>query len=151
MCCSPWSCKESYTTEWLNWTEWPVILSVFSCNYLQFLCLLGEVSVKNFGLFFHQIDEFSDYWWVCRAAYSRYRSILVYVFCWYFLLFGLIQSCPTVFAPWTVAPCQAPLSMEFSRQECCSGLPFATPGDHPDPGLETMSLQLCIGRWILYH
>ena len=36
--------------------------------------------------------------------------------------------------PWTVAH-QAPLSMEFSRQEYWSGLPFPTPGDLPDPGL----------------
>ena len=33
--------------------------------------------------------------------------------------------------PWTVA-CQAPLSMEFSRQEYWSGLPLPTPGDLPD-------------------
>ena len=34
---------------------------------------------------------------------------------------------------------QAPLSMEFSRQEYCSGLPFPSPGDLPDPGIEPMS------------
>ena len=33
--------------------------------------------------------------------------------------------------PWTVA-CQAPLSMEFSRQEYWSGLPFPSPGDLSD-------------------
>ena len=33
--------------------------------------------------------------------------------------------------PWTVA-CQAPLSMEFSKQEYWSGLPFPPPGDLPD-------------------
>ena len=37
--------------------------------------------------------------------------------------------------PWTVAY-QAPPSMEFSRQECWSGLPFPSPGDLPDPGIE---------------
>ena len=37
--------------------------------------------------------------------------------------------------PWTVAR-QAPLSMRFSRQECWSGLPFPSPGDLPDPGIE---------------
>ena len=37
--------------------------------------------------------------------------------------------------PWTVAR-QAPLSMGFSRQECWSGLPFHSPGDLPDPGIE---------------
>jgi len=30
--------------------------------------------------------------------------------------------------------------MEFSRQEYWSGLPFPSPGDHPDPGIEPTSL-----------
>ena len=34
---------------------------------------------------------------------------------------------------------QAPLSMGFSRQEYCSGLPFPSPGDLPDPGIEPRS------------
>ena len=37
--------------------------------------------------------------------------------------------------PWTVAS-QALLSMEFSRQEYWSGLPFPSPGDLPNPGME---------------
>ena len=37
--------------------------------------------------------------------------------------------------PWTVA-CQAPLSMGFLRKEYQSGLPFPSPGDLPDPGIE---------------
>ena len=40
--------------------------------------------------------------------------------------------------PWTVAY-QAPLSMGFSRQECWNGLPFPSPGDLPDPGIELRS------------
>ena len=40
--------------------------------------------------------------------------------------------------PWTVAR-QAPLSMEFSRQEYWSGLPFPSSGDLPDPGMEPVS------------
>ena len=40
--------------------------------------------------------------------------------------------------PWTVAH-QAPPSMWFSRQEYWSGLPFPSPGDLPDPGIEPMS------------
>ena len=39
--------------------------------------------------------------------------------------------------PWTVA-CQAPLSMEFSRQEYWSGLLFPPPGDLPNPGMESI-------------
>ena len=37
--------------------------------------------------------------------------------------------------PWTVAY-QAFLSMGFSRQEYWSGLPFPSPGNLPDPGIE---------------
>ena len=40
--------------------------------------------------------------------------------------------------PWTVAR-QAPLSMEFSRQEYWSGLPCPSPGDLPAPGIEPAS------------
>ena len=48
------------------------------------------------------------------------------------------QSCPTLCDPWTVAH-QAPPSMGFSRQEYWSGLPFPSPGDLPDPGIEPRS------------
>ena len=41
--------------------------------------------------------------------------------------------------PWTVAR-QAPLSMGFSKQEYCSGLPFPSPRDLPHPGIESESL-----------
>ena len=40
--------------------------------------------------------------------------------------------------PWTTAH-QAPLSMEFPRQEYWSGLPFPPPGDLPNPGIESES------------
>ena len=40
--------------------------------------------------------------------------------------------------PWTVAH-QAPLSMEFSRQEYWSRLPFPSPGDLLDSGIELAS------------
>ena len=40
--------------------------------------------------------------------------------------------------PWTVAH-QLLLSMGFLRQEYWSGLPFPSPGDLPDPGMESVS------------
>ena len=43
--------------------------------------------------------------------------------------------------PWTAAH-QAPPSMGFSRQEYWSGLPFLSPGDLPNPGIEPGSLAL---------
>ena len=48
-----------------------------------------------------------------------------------------LQSCPTT-TPWTVAH-QAPLYVGFSRQEYWSGLPFPSPGDLPNPGIEPRS------------
>ena len=48
-----------------------------------------------------------------------------------------LQSCLTA-TLWTVA-CQAPLSMGFSRREYWSGLPFPSPGDLPNPGIEPRS------------
>ena len=39
---------------------------------------------------------------------------------------------------WTIAR-QAPLSMEFSRQEYWSGWPFPSPGDPPDPAIKLRS------------
>ena len=45
------------------------------------------------------------------------------------------QSCPTLCNPRTVAH-QAPLSIGSSRQEYWSGLPFPSPEDLPDPGIE---------------
>ena len=52
------------------------------------------------------------------------------------MLSHCVQLCAT---PWTIVR-QAPLAMEFSRQEYWSGLPFPPPGDLPDPGVELMSL-----------
>ena len=43
--------------------------------------------------------------------------------------------------PWNVAS-QASLSMELSRQENWSGLPFPSPGDLPNPGIESRSPEL---------
>ena len=49
--------------------------------------------------------------------------------------FSHVEFCVT---PRTAAH-QAPLSVEFSRQEYWSGLPFPSPGDLPDPGIEPKS------------
>ena len=51
--------------------------------------------------------------------------------------------------PRTVAH-QAPLSMEFPRQEHWSGLPFSSPGDLPGPEMEPVSPAL-VGFFTLSH
>ena len=53
----------------------------------------------------------------------------------------MTKSCPTIATPWTVV-CQDLLFMGFSRQEYWSRLPFPSPGDIPDPGIEPSSPSL---------
>ena len=49
---------------------------------------------------------------------------------------GLVtKACPTLVTPWTV-PRQSSLPIGFSRQQYWSGLPFPSPGDLPDIGIE---------------
>ena len=58
--------------------------------------------------------------------------VLLFPWKWKCLLLSLIWLFATT---WTVAH-QAPLSMEFSRQVYWIGLPFPSPGDRPNPGIE---------------
>ena len=65
-------------------------------------------------------------WWDDWCSPSSKHRVLV------------AQSCLTFTIPWIVAH-QAPLTMEFSRQEYWSGLPFPPPGDLPNPGIKPRS------------
>ena len=47
--------------------------------------------------------------------------------------------CVLLFATLCTEARQAHLSLEFSRQEYCSGLPFTSPGYHPNPGVKPLS------------
>ena len=78
------------------------------------------------------------------------RESLMFVFClkkfffaYSFIFIGVLlvlvvvlvaKPCSTLVIPRTVT-CQAPLFMGFSRQEYWSELPFPSPGDLPDPGI----------------
>ena len=63
------------------------------------------------------------------------------------------MDCVWLFAaPWTLQPqepCQVPLSVEFSRQEYWSWLPFPSPGDLPNPGIKPGPSELQAD--FLYH
>ena len=52
---------------------------------------------------------------------------------------SVAKSCPTLCNPWTVAH-QAPLSLGFSRHKSWSELPCSSPGELPDPWVESTSL-----------
>ena len=75
---------------------------------------------------------------------SYYEQVLFQVLYLFYLILTIILfnvnvkslSRVRLFAtPWTVAY-QAPLSMGFSRQQYWSGLPFLSPRDLPNPGIE---------------
>ena len=53
-------------------------------------------------------------------------------------MFDVLSHVQLFVISWTVA-CQAPLPVEFSRQEYWSELPFPSPGDLADPGQTCMS------------
>ena len=70
-----------------------------------------------------------------------YSVTCIYILIFFLRLFpygsgGLVnKSCLTLVIPWTIAH-QAPLSMGIPRQEYWHGLPFPSPGDLPDQGIE---------------
>ena len=55
---------------------------------------------------------------------------------WLTMYMLVVQLCLTLCNPMDCTAHQAPLSMEFSKQEYWSGLPFLSPGDLPNPGIE---------------
>ena len=76
---------------------------------------------------FSSLTTFGDFWRSCTALKLNDDGLL-------------LSRVPTLATPWTV-DLQAPLSLELSRQEYLSGLPFASPGDL-HPGIEPESLAL---------
>ena len=73
----------------------------------------------------------SDSFHITGALTHKLRFSCVCVY----LSFSRVQLLAT---PWTIA-CQAPLSMGFSKQEHWRGLPFPSPGDLPNSGIEFRS------------
>ena len=91
--------------------------------------------------------------WSIPMPQSHLQTDILYIKCTNMKLVVThvcVLSCVRLLVtPWTVT--QAPLSMEFSRQEHWSGLPFPTPGDLLDPGMEPVSCISCVGKWIRCH
>ena len=66
---------------------------------------------------------------------KKHADSLLVVYILLLLLLFSHQVVSNSETPWTVAR-QAPLCMGFPRQKYCSGLPFPSPGDLPDPGIK---------------
>ena len=83
--------------------------------------------------------------------------MLVFTLCLYplgvytllLLLFSHWVVSDSLWPLWTIA-CQAPLSMGFPRQKYWSGLPFFSPGDLPDPGVEPVIPALAGGFFTIW-
>ena len=129
-----------------GWTLWP---SVIKKSYIRYLSKLSfRVSIPTsvcgleLGKSWPQVPKLCESWRVSilqqiRQTCSVKQRVFWTAVCCLFV--GLVTKlCPTLVTPWTVA-CQAPLPMGFSRQEYWSGLPFLSPGDHPNPGIEPES------------
>ena len=84
---------------------------------------------------------FKGWWILFTHTFTFLVCVCVCVCAW---VGGSVM--PNSVIPWPVAHC-TPLSMEFSRQEYCSRLPFPSPGDLPNPGIKPGSLNC---RWCLY-
>ena len=98
--------------------------------------LLRQISLEC-----HPLESFGDIHHAARQLKSLrkfYRKISL------LSMFSCSVMSNSFATPWTAA-CQPPLSMRFSRQEYWSGLPFPSPEDLPNPGIEPTSHALnCI-------
>ena len=85
-------------------------------------------------------QRYQEFKFLYHGEYLTPREgIFVYGVCVCVCVCVCVLSHVQLFAtPWTVA-CQIPLSMGFSRQEYWSELPFPSPGDLPNPGIEPRS------------
>ena len=102
--------------------------SAYTCTYLGTFAKESSAFLFQMPLFFHYLKLF----FILTVLFSQYKMLCL-LSPFFLLLLQLLQcvlSCSTFSNPW-IAALQAPLSMEFSRQEYWSRLPFPTPGDLP--------------------
>ena len=116
---------------------WSHYFIFYKCIYWKKIYLLFELILKQF------ISDFSHKCAFQGGKSMQHRVINVLKSTYHQLEKWKVkvlvtQSCPTLCDLMDVAH-QAPLSMEFSRQEYWSGFPFPSPGDFPDQGIEQSS------------
>ena len=87
----------------------------------------------------HQSSNGYDYKLKCICYFPFYASfvlLMLHLSTVVICICAQLLSCVWLFATlWTIA-CQAPLFMQFSRQEYWNGLLFPSPGDLPNSGIE---------------
>ena len=100
---------------------------VFTENY----CLLIKFEINRNRIFLFNLQQKIIFSLFCILAYLGIYIHVYVVSCFSPVSFFATQ--------WTIT-CQAPLSVEFSRQEYWSRLLFPPPGDLPGPRIEPVSL-----------
>ena len=132
--CSPWGREESDMTERLHFHFSVSCIGEGNGNPLQWSSLENP---KDGGAWWAVIYGVAQSWtrlkWLSSLAAYIQEIVLTELLS---LCCACIQSCLILCDP---MHCQAPLSMEFSRQEYWSGVPFPSPGDLPNSGIEPTS------------
>ena len=108
------------------------ILSVITFKYFK--------STPEFVFHFHAVSQFLM---ICHKDFFQHHKcniLMHHEWKWKVKVKSLSRVQLSV-TPWTVAY-HAPLPMGFSRQEYCSWLPFPSPDDLPNPGIEPRSTTL---------
>ena len=129
-----WGCQESDTTERL-----PFHFSL-SC--------IGEGNGSPLWCSCLENPRDGGAWWAAVYGVAQSRTRLKWLRSssrWWrkrSVIMVVAQSCPTLCDPMDSSLHQAPPSMGFSRQEYWSGLPFPSPENLPNPGIEPRSLTL---------
>ena len=116
----------------------------FPVRYLDIL--LSNFGITHLGVFLKK-NSFKFKWDYLQFLGSTFMTTIfecnnlrfsLYNGLWSEVKWKLLSYVWLFATPGTVA-CQAPLSMGFSRQDYWSGLPFSSPGDLPNPGIELRS------------
>ena len=139
MGCSPWGREESDMTERLHFHFLLSCIGEGNGNQLQYSCLK---SPRDGGAWCAAVYRIAWSWTrLKRLSSSNSMHVRGSKFKLYCMCAQLLSRVQLYVTSWTEAH-QAALSMEFSRQEYWSGLPFPSPGDLSDPGIEPRSLAL---------
>ena len=124
-----------YQTWYFFLLHWGVT-SIELNKALTLKCSEHSINVRHYSLVFC----LNYFFWKLSSSLGWNYFLLTFLVWWHLVA----QLCLTLYDPMTITY-QAPLSMGFPRQEYWSGLPFPSPGDLPNPGIEPMSPALACG------
>ena len=123
VCCSSWGCKESDTTEWVNWTELTAYVLNWICMYSLLLLLLSHFSRVRLCDPTDGSPPGSPVPGILQARTLEWVSISFSNAWKWKLKVKSLSPVQLVATPWTAAY-QAPPSIGCSRQEYWSGVPL---------------------------